>query len=211
MLNKLNIIDNKTNEILNKIIAYSDKILSGNRLLVRQQENELGNFTANACKHITNANLCVINGGSIRASLPSGNITYKDILAIFPFQNKIGTYKITGKQIKDMFEHSIEFIPDSFGGFLSVSSNVKIIYNSNNVPKQRIKEIYINNELLDINKTYTIAMPSFLAAGGDDYIMLKNIILINEFDTIENLVIKYINEYSIQEKDYQLGRLINID
>lgn len=108
-----------------------------------------------------------------------------------------------------MFEHSLEFIPASFGGFLSVSSNVKIIYNSNNLPKNRIKQIYINNELLDNNKIYTISMTNFIAAGGDDYSMLKNLKCIKSYTTIEKILINHFTTKGINSKDYQLGRLIS--
>ena len=205
---KLNNIQNETNEFLNKIIAYSNKTLSGDRLIVRQHENELGNFAANACKNITNADISIVNGGDIRTSLLAGPITYKDILAIFPFQNNIHVYEVTGNIIKEMLEHSVEFVPASFGGFLSISSNIQFIYNLSLPAKNRIKEIYINNELLDLEKKYSISMSSFIAAGGDDYTMLTNLKKLGEFDTIENIIIKYINEYGIQEKDYKLGRII---
>ena len=107
-----------------------------------------------------------------------------------------------------MLEHSIEFMPASFGGFLNVSSNVKFICNPQDEPGKRIREIYINDQLIDLDKTYTISMSSFLAAGGDDYKMLKELTKLGEFDTIENLIIKYITMHGIQEEDYKLGRII---
>lgn len=206
--NKLNKIDSDTDKLLNKQIAYSNITLSGERSLVRCGENELGNLAANACKYITKAALSIVNGGDIRTSLLSGPITYKSILAIFPFRNNIHVYEITGKQIREMLEHSVEFVPAAFGGFLTVSSNVQFIYNTLNKPKHRIEVICINNELLDDNKIYTISMSSFLAAGGDDYQMLKGLKKVGEFDTIENIFVQYINEKGINEKDYKLGRII---
>lgn len=207
--NKLNQIDIEINQLLNKPLFINSKKLSGDRLLVRRQESELGNLVANICKYYTNADISICNGGDIRASLLAKTITYKDILSIFPFQNVVNVYEITGQIIKEMFEHSLEFIPASFGGFLSVSSNVKIIYNSNNLPKKRIKRIYINNELLDNNKIYTISMTNFIAAGGDDYSMLKNIKCIKSYTTIEKILINHFTTKGINSKDYQLGRLIS--
>ena len=208
MLNKLKEIDTQTNKILNKTIAYSNRALSGERSIVRCQESELGNFTANACRHVTKADISVINGGDIRTSLPEGNITYNDILAIFPFQNRVGNYQVTGKVLKNMMEHSLEFMPAAFGGFLSVSSNVNIIYDNKLPPKQRVKNILIDNEPVQDNKLYILSMPTFLADGGDDYTMFSNIPLIELFGTTEEIFLQYIKEHSINEKDYQLSRLI---
>ena len=202
LLERLTKIDENIDRLLNKKLFYSNKELSGERELVRKQESELGNLTADAIKWFTKADIACVNGGDIRTSLPKGDITYKNILAIFPFQNNICTYNITGKLLKQMFEHSIEFVPAAFGGFLSVSSNVKIIYDVN-----KICEIYINNELLDLDKTYTLAISEFLAVGGDDYTMLKQLKKVNTYDTIEKILVKYFNSNDIQP--YSLGRLIN--
>ena len=206
--NKLNQIDNEINQLLNKPLFVNTKELSGDRLLVRRQESELGNLVANACRYYTNADISITNGGDIRASLLAKTITYKDILSIFPFQNTINTYEILGSIIKEMFEHSIEFTPASFGGFLSVSSNVKIICNLNNPPKQRVQQIYINNQLLDNNNIYIISMTNFIAAGGDDYSMLKDLKLVNTYDTLEKILINYFTQKGINEEDYKLGNLI---
>lgn len=208
--NKIDFIEQEANRILNKPIFFNKRKLSGDRLLVRRQESELGNFTADACKYATNADFCIVNSGDIRTDLLEGDITYKDILAIYPFQNKINVYKISGKLIKEMLEHSVEFVPESFGGFLSVSANIKFSFIPNNESRNRIKEIYINNELIDYDKIYTIGMSSFIAAGGDDYQMLKGLKKINEFDTVENIVIKYIKEVGINKEAYQLGRIIKL-
>lgn len=205
---ELNNIEEEMNQFLSKTIAVSDKTLNGDRLTVRRQESELGNFAANACWKTIKSDFSIVNAGDIRTSLLKGPITYKDILAIFPFQNKIHLYEITGNKIKAMLEHSIEFMPASFGGFLNVSSNVKFICNPQDEPGKRIKEIYINDRLIDLDKTYTISMSSFLAAGGDDYKILKELTKLKEFDTIENLIIKYITAHGIQEEDYKLGRII---
>lgn len=206
--NRLNKIMNEADKILSEELAYSNKTLSGDRLLVRRQESELGNFAANACKFITGADISIVNAGDIRTSLQSGTITYKDILAVFPFQNNVQIYEITAQQIKEMLEHSVEFVPASFGGFLSVSSNLKFYFDSKRPPGNRIINIYINDKLIE-NKTYTISMTSFLAAGGDDYQIFKSLKKVTNCDTVENIIIKYINLQGINEKDYMLGRIID--
>lgn len=201
-------IDDETDRLLNRTIAYCTKTLLGDRTLVRQKESELGNFVANACKYFTNADFSVVNGGDLRASLVEGPVTYKNILDVLPFQNNIQVIEISGQIVKAMFEHSVEFVPASFGGFLSVSSNVKLSFDPSKQPGQRISSIYIDDELIDDDKFYTVSLSSFLVAGGDDYKMLIGSKKIKEFDSVENIVVKFINECGINRTDYQLGRII---
>lgn len=208
--NKLNNINNETKQILEKPIAYCNHTLPGERELVRKQETAIGNFTADAFKWFTKADIAICNGGDIRSSLLKGNISYKDILAIFPFQNYINTYRITGQLIKELLEHSIEFMPAAFGGFLSVSSNILFKFNSNLPPKNRIQQIYINNKILNNNDEYILACSSFLAAGGDEYTMLKNIQEVQKFDTVENIIIQYILQNNIDFKSIAINRSLNL-
>ena len=208
---ELNKIENETDKQLNKIITYSNWNLSGNRLIVRQQECELGNLIADSIQWISNTDFAVINGGNIRTDLKKGPITYKDILAILPFNSIMNIIKIPGKVIKEMLEHSIEYVPASFGGFLHISSNLKFIYDPSMNKNNRIKEIYINNQLIDMNKIYTITITDFMYIGGDAYYMLIDLEKIGECGFSNEIFIKYLNDIDVKEQSFKLGRIIKKD
>ena len=101
-------------------------------------------------------------------------------------------------------------MPAAFGGFLSVSSNILFKFNSNLPPKNRIQQIYINNKILNNNDEYILACSSFLAAGGDEYTMLKNIQEVQKFDTVENIIIQYILQNNIDFKSIAINRSLNL-
>ena len=66
-----------------------------------------------------------MNGGGIRASISKGNITTRQIMAVFPFGNNLVVVTMSGKDIKDMLERSASLLDEcgngDDGGFLQVS------------------------------------------------------------------------------------------
>ena len=65
--------ENRNAKLLSKIVAKSERKLSGDRSLLRCQEAELGNLSADALRWRTGADIAVVNGGGIRTDLPKGN------------------------------------------------------------------------------------------------------------------------------------------
>jgi 2',3'-cyclic-nucleotide 2'-phosphodiesterase (5'-nucleotidase family) len=57
--------------------------------IVRNQETAIGNFCADAYRHISGADIAFVNGGGIRDDLSKGDITREDILKIHPFGNML--------------------------------------------------------------------------------------------------------------------------
>lgn len=93
---------------------------AGNRL-VRLQEMPIGNLCADAFSHILNTDIAMINGGGIRADLSVGEVTYNDLLSLFPFGNTVCTATLTGSQLADALEVSVRLLPEENGSFMQVS------------------------------------------------------------------------------------------
>lgn len=106
-------------------VGMSDVLLSpddaeGNRL-VRHRETNIGNFCADAFRKVLKTDVAMINGGGIRADLSKGDITYNDLLAVFPFDNTACIATLTGQQLLDALEFSVSFLPAEDGSFMQVS------------------------------------------------------------------------------------------
>ena len=90
-------------EIVNTVVA-STKVeltvndpVSGERM-VRRQETNLGDLCADAYRAMSGADIAVVNGGGIRVSIPAGDITYGQIIAVHPFGNEMCVVEATGQQ-----------------------------------------------------------------------------------------------------------------
>ena len=197
-------ISQRNEKLFSTVVTHSDRELTGDRLIVRCQESELGNLCADAFRWRTGADIAVCNGGDLRTSLPAGNITRRDIMSVMPFGNTIQMVRVSGKTIHDMLEHSVFGYPAAFGGFLDVSG-LTFTFDPTKPTGQRVSKIYVINTLLDYNKTYTLAATDFLLAGGDDYTMLKDSEIISNFETGESMVIDYMNQVGMN--NIEVGRI----
>ena len=204
--NKLNEMDLKTDEEMNRIVAFSKHALPGDREIVRREESELGNLVADALKWKTGSEIGIINGGTLRTGLSEGNITKKDLISIFPFNNFVQTAIIKGNTIREMLEHSVFSMPVSFGGFMNVSG-IEFTVDIHKPVGNKVSDIKINGESLDEDKTYSVAAVDFIFSGGDDYSMLKNLYITGDYDSIENIVAEYINTIGIHEDMIKAGRI----
>ncbi|MBQ3444084.1 MAG: bifunctional metallophosphatase/5'-nucleotidase [Selenomonadaceae bacterium] len=200
-------VNSKAEVLLNEVVAHSDKELSSERLLVRRNESELGNLTADAFRWAAKSDIAIINGGGLRADLPKGDVRKRDIMAIFPFGNTLRVAEVKGSVIRAMIEHSVEYYPASFGGFLDVSG-LTFSYDPTQPAKHRVKEILIGGKSLDENKNYTIALADFQTMGGDDYTMLKGAKIVGELGTFEEIFADYLNQVGM--KNYAVGRITRL-
>ena len=207
ILTALSAANVKTNKLLDEVVAHSDKHLSSYRLLVRRNESELGNLAADAFRWAAKSDIAIINGGAIREDFPEGDVKKRDIIAIFPFGNTLRVAEIKGFNIREMLEHSVEYYPASFGGFLDVSG-MTFSYDPTQPAKQRVKEILVGGQPLDEDKIYTIALIDFITAGGDDYTMSTGLKIVGELGTCEEAFINYLNEVGM--KDYEVGRITRL-
>lgn len=200
-------IEQSTKKYFDTVVAHSDRALTSNRFIVRRNESELGNLAADAFKWKANSDIAIINGGTLREDLPEGAVTRGDILAFFPFGNRLVKVEVTGKDIRAILEHSVFYYPYPFGGFLNVSG-MTFSFNPDKPQGQRVENILVNGEPLDEDKIYTLSSTDFTATGGDGYTMLKNLNRLDEFETVDNVLTEYINKVGV--KNIEIGRIKNL-
>lgn len=192
--------------------------------IIRNAETNLGDLCADAYRAMSGADVALVNGGGIRVSIPAGDITLGDILKVHPFGNALCVVEATGQQILDALEWTARAVPGENGGFLHVSgltyeihtyieSSAKADENTMFAGVEgeyRVKNVKVNGEDLDPEKTYTVASHNYLLKnGGDgtnmfmncavlqDEVMLDNQVLINYItDTLGGVVgEQYANPY----------------
>lgn len=88
-----------------------------NEWIVRNGQQAVGDFCADALRYVTGADIAYVGGGSIRAGISAGDVTFSDIYAVFPFNNRICTVKVKGSLVQDFLEFAFSCVPASFGGY----------------------------------------------------------------------------------------------
>ena len=186
------------------VVAESPRELTAAREIVRTQESELGNLTADALRQATGADVAVVNGGNLRTSLPAGKITKGAVLDVFPFNNRVLTLAVDGKTLKSMLELSVQYLPAAFGGFLDVSG-MTFTVDTKAPAGQRVSEVKVQGQPLAESKNYMVAVNGFTAFGGDGYEMLKGAQLKGDFGSLEDIFVEYLQKNGLQ--GIEVGRI----
>ena len=208
-------INEQYRELLNAIVAKTDVALTVNdpetaKRMVRNRETNLGDLCADAYRTLLDADIAFVNGGGIRASIPAGDITYGQIIAVHPFGNMACSIEVTGQQILDALELGCASTPGESGGFLQVSgltyeihtyipSGVQLDENKmfqGVEGERRVKNVKVGGVPIDVNKTYVLASHNYmLKAGGDGFSMFKGAKVLRDEVMIDNQVlINYIQD-----------------
>lgn len=159
--------------ILNEVIGEAQITLDGKNS--RSRETNLGNLLSDILKKATHADIALINGGGIRADILKGPVRMNDILSVLPFANHPVVLKVNGKELKDIFEYGLADVEGMAGRFPQVSG-IQITYNPANPAGAKITDLKVAGSPVCPESWYTLATNDFLAAGGDGYVALKNLL-----------------------------------
>ncbi len=150
-------------------VGNTEGFFDGKRESVRFVQTNLGRLIAQSQMERVKADIGIMNGGGIRASLPEGEITYKNILTVQPFGNMISTLDLKGKELVD-FLTTVALKETDTGGYPQFA-NISMVVDRT---AKTISDVKIGGQPLDMNKTYKISIPDYLTAGGDGYPIMKN-------------------------------------
>jgi 5'-nucleotidase/UDP-sugar diphosphatase len=166
MLDLLRPYQQAAREMLEREIGSSDTGLDGDRNIVRNQQTDLGQLIGRAMMEKTHADFAIVNSGGIRSSLPAGPISYRDILSVHPFGNTIGTVELSGHDVLEYLGAAAAMEPGSGGFAQFVGIDIRIV-------QGQVQQASIAGNEIDPEKTYRMAVNSFMAAGGDGYPILQ--------------------------------------
>ena len=210
----------------NKVFATTEVELNGAKAPGnRTEETNLGDLVIDALVWsvvvdggIDDADLKkvvgITNGGGIRATIPVGDVTKKDINTVLPFGNTVAVVYITGAELLEALEASTFCTPDPVGGFPQTNGiewtldttkefdkgDVYMLEGKDTsyfAPKtiQRVTITAINGEPFDPEATYAVVTNNFCAVGGDTYNVFAN--ATKQFDTgitLDEAVMEFVEE-----------------
>lgn len=146
-------------------LGTADEEFVGKREIVRFQETNLGNLVTLAYKTKLKADLCITNSGGLRYSILPGKVTYESVLMVLPFAGEIAIAELNGKELKDYLEFVVFNLTPGSGSFPQMSG-VDIVANRET---KKITNLKINGQNVCPMKKYVMALPDFIAGGGDKY------------------------------------------
>lgn len=192
-------------ESLEVIAGKQIGLAEGEMTHYTSRESALGNLVCDALRDYCRTQVVIINSGAIKHRLTQGPITRKDLYTILPYQNLMVGLQLTGAQLLDVLENSVTHLGENEKAFPQVSG-VQFRYNSKNPAGQRLNRgsVLVGGTWLNPGALYTVAVPAFIAAGGDHYTTLaagikakKYTVFQPFYDQIDrNIVETYIERYT---------------
>ena len=146
-------IDSKMNEVIGK---------TNENLTKARPESTLGNYLTDLLQVFVKemgmqSDVCFLNYGGLRADVPAGNITVRNMFEVMPFENALTILTLNPNQFKLFLTSLAE------GGGLP-ESGIRMKINNNHY-----QDVTINGQMYDSTKTYTLLTSDYIANGGDNY------------------------------------------
>lgn len=150
------VLDNEMNEVL---VNSTSEAVKG------QPESTLGNLIADITlwesnnilqkKNLAAADICMLNNGGLRTSLPAGKITVGKIFELMPFENEIVVLTLSGEKAKGLFK------------YIAKSNGMPLAGATMEIKDENAENILIGGKAFDETKTYRVVTSDYLAGGGD--------------------------------------------
>lgn len=188
-------IKNNQKSILEEVIGTTAIKLEGGRSSVLNGHTNLGHLLTAAMLNETQADISLINGGTIRDSIDVGMITKGDVLKVLPFSNHIVTVEMPGKQLIEILNKGLVIGSGRFLHFAGLLVEAKLVQEAGCPDRYEVLSVQFNQQPLELTQTYVVAMNDFMVAGGDDYQMSQSSNLLNSFGTLDEALISYVKEY----------------
>ena len=130
---------------------------------IYDRESALGNLVADLMREAhPSAAIALVNGGGLRADLPEGVLTYGALYGVFPFDNRLATAKITGRDLVALLRAHFE----RTGGILSVSGARVVAACRGGQLDVRVE---IGKKPLRDDAVIEILASDFMLTGGDAF------------------------------------------
>ncbi|XP_035910210.1 apyrase-like [Anopheles stephensi] len=130
--------------------------------------------------HWTYASIAAIAVGRIRQSLVPGDISFKHLIEVLPFENQLICYDLRGDQLVGLLEHGAELSWDEHrfnAKNLMHVSGLRVVYNVTNPIGYRVLSVEARCQdcsepsyaPVEMFKMYRVITVSYLADGGDGF------------------------------------------
>jgi len=160
---------------LDVVVGTSRIGLDADSVRMRAGETNLGDFVADAIRAEVGADVTILNSGSIRGDriYPAGPITRRTIVAIQPFGSVVCKVAVPGRVILAALNSGVAKLPASEGRFPQVSGLTMRVEQAA-AAGDRVRDVRVGGQPLDLDKTYTVAMSDYQLKGGDGYDMFTS-------------------------------------
>ena len=151
-------------EKLNERIGDTDGLLIGNRNVVRAKQTNLGRLITTATASRLNTDFGIVNSGGVRDDIPAGEITYRSVLKVHPFGNEVNRGEMKGSELA-AYLGQVATKTSGSGGYAQFGGINMVV----DCQAKSVNIARVGGKAFDPAATYSFAIPSYSADGGDGY------------------------------------------
>lgn len=134
--------------------------------------------------------VAVVNIGGMRCEWAAGDITFRNVFELMPFDNELVVLTLQGSDLQQLCEIFAYSGGQGIAGMRIKASGDRVM--------QQEAIVTINGKPLDPTKTYTVATSDYLSQGNDGMLPLKNYLQIwKSNEKIRDLYIEYIKQVKV--------------
>lgn len=210
-------IEKREQSVLSEVIGESSREYAYSWEELRTSEQEIGRIVTAAYLDFTGADVAMENAGGIRGGIPKGNVTYSDLISISPYGNVLVEKELTGQQIIDILEFSVDLMkknnavydlqkqaikngedpyqyswPDNSGSVMQFSG-LSAVYDYSKPYGARVSDVKIGGKAIDTLKTYRVVSNNY-AFDSSDYGDVASLTTVKEYTTCEQILRDYIGK-----------------
>jgi len=156
------------------------------------EESDVGHLFADAFVEIAGTDLAFIHSGSLRKDIPGGDVRLVDLLDTYPFVDDVIVKEMNGEQIRRALEQSFTLER----GLLQVSG-LSITYDLRLPEGQRLVSLERNGRPVADSDRFTVAVPGFVAEGGDLYDVFAESEAIGTVGKVSDMMADYFASYDV--------------
>jgi 5'-nucleotidase len=133
-------------------------------------------WKANA--HGLRADLALQNAGGVRTSLHEGGLTVGHVYTLLPFGNTLVVLELSGREVHMAIEQGVDAALHGNAGAFPYTSHARFLLHPGASMGSRVTDMEIRDadgvwQPLDADRTYRVAVNSYMARGGDRYHVLE--------------------------------------
>lgn len=215
--NEISAIEKREQSVLSEVIGESSKEYAYSWEELRTSEQKIGRIVTAAYLDFSGADVAMENAGGIRSGIPKGNVTYSDLISISPYGNVLVEKELTGQQIIDVLEFSVDLMkknnavydlqkqaikdgedpyqyswPDNSGSVMQFSG-LSAVYDYSKPYGGRVSDVKIGGKAIDTSKTYRVVSNNY-AFDNSDYGDVASLPTVKEYTTCEQILRDYIGK-----------------
>lgn len=204
----VNEMSSKVEVTMGKVIGKTMVDLDARFSEIRTKETNVANFFASVMASATDADIGLLNSGSIRADriIEKGEMKMSDLAEMIPMADPMAVVEITGEQLLQVLENGVSQYPAMEGRFPCVDG-VRFTFDPSQPSGSRIVEgsVTVRSRLcdsgldkkdgptltplhstsasfgpLELQKTYTLCTKTYLLDGKDGYDVLSDLQVVRD-------------------------------